>query len=384
MAAVVPVGGTIGILGGGQLGRMMAIAGREMGLRTVVWDATAGGPAEQAADSAIIAPFNDGEALVAFAAQINSATYEFENVPAPTAQTLADRLPVFPPPNLLFTSQHRLREKEAARRFGLQTTPYQAVASPDNAASAFDRLGSGILKTVTGGYDGKGQFRVGNSGEAVAGFKKLDHGDPLIYEQLVSFRQEVSVVVARDQWGRIETFPVSENHHHAGILDWSLVPARISPNAEKTALAQARALADGLGLVGVMALEFFVTAADVVLFNEMAPRPHNSGHWTIEGAWPSQFEQHMRAVAGWPIAAVRLLSPTVMVNLMGEMFMSGWQGLSDVQKLDGVQLHWYGKSEMRPGRKVGHLTIMQDSVASVLARSREAKLLAGGEWFDGA
>jgi 5-(carboxyamino)imidazole ribonucleotide synthase len=378
------VGGTIGILGGGQLGRMMAIAGREMGFRTVVWDSVAGGPAEQACDSAVIAAFDDAAALDEFTAQVQVATYEFENVPTDTASRLADRIPVFPPPSLLFVSQQRIREKDAARRLGLKTTPYREASSPEGAVAAFQMLGAGILKTVSGGYDGKGQFLVSDVEEAARGFTQLYRGGSLIYEQKVDFRQEISVVVARDQGGQIETFPVSENHHHAGILDWTLVPARIAPDTASAALAHARTMAEGLGLVGVMALEYFVTTEGEVLFNEMAPRPHNSGHWTIEGAWPSQFEQHMRAVAGWPVAPVRQLSPTVMVNLMGEMFMAGRGALVKVQGLDGVQLHWYGKEDMRPGRKVGHLTIVQPTVGQALAQARQAKVLAGGEWFDGA
>lgn len=382
---VVPVGGTVGIMGGGQLGRMMALAARAMGLGTLIWDEVVKGPAHQAADDIIAAPFEDRSALAAFAARIDSATYEFENVNFETAQLLEQTVPVFPPPELLFTSQNRIREKDTARRWGLDTTRYGAVSSAGQAEAAAAELGTpGILKTTSGGYDGKGQFLVLSSAQALAGFQQLHAGEALIYEKRVDFAAEVSVVVARDQSGRTVTYPVTENHHHDGILDWSLVPARMSPESAAQAVGQACALAQGLQLVGVMALEFFVTAEGRVLFNEMAPRPHNSGHWTIEGAWPSQFTQHMRAVAGWPVAQPIHLSPTVMVNLVGDFFMDGLAKLPQVLELSGVQLHWYGKEVMRPGRKVGHLTIVADSPEHALQTARQAKIMLGGEWHDGA
>jgi len=232
----------------------------------------------------------------------------------------------------------------------------------------------GILKTVRGGYDGKGQVRIASYDEVSTAYQELNrHGGPFIYERLVEFSQEVSVVVARSISGQVETFPVSENHHEKGILDYSVVPASLSPTLTDLVKRQAKTMATGLGLVGVMALEFFVAGDERILFNEMAPRPHNSGHWSIEGAFPSQFTQHMRAVAGWSIATPILLSPTVMVNLLGDLFVQGSDRLPQVLDVPGVQLHWYGKQEMRVGRKVGHLTALGSTPEEAMARAWQAK-----------
>lgn len=381
---VVPVGGTIGIMGGGQLGRMMALAGRAMGLNTVVWDPAPYGPAQEAAGRVIAAPFDSISALLEFRDQIDCATYEFENVDYATTLKLEETCPVFPPPELLYVSQNRIREKDRARQLGLHTTPYQGVTTREQVRAAARELGvPGILKTVTGGYDGKGQYRLASLADGDEGFDQLRGNAPLIYEKTVDFTREISVVVARDQAGTVVTFPVAENHHHQGVLDWTVVPARVSAEAQRNAIEAARGLADGLQLVGVTTLEFFVTANDQVLFNEMAPRPHNSGHWTIEGAWPSQFTQHMRAVAGWAVTQPRQLSPAVMVNLLGDLFLDGLERLPGVLTMPGVQFHWYGKTEMRKGRKVGHLTVLGNSVDEALNGARQAKLALGGEWHDG-
>ena len=382
---IVPVGGTIGIMGGGQLGRMMALAGRAMGLNAIVWDPQPIGPAHEVAGDAITAGFESEAALLRFSEGIDAATYEFENVTYETTARLARIKPVFPPPDLLYVSQNRLREKDRARQFGLATTTYRAVPSAQEARQVAADLGfPGILKTVSGAYDGKGQIAVNTMEEAGMGFQALHGSEPLIYEKKVAFIQEMSVVVARDQNGRIAIFPASENHHDQGILDWTVVPARVPDPIQQLALHQAAAMARGLGLVGVMALEFFVTAEGELLFNEMAPRPHNSGHWTIEGAWPSQFSQHMRAVAGWPVASPRLFGPCVMLNLLGDLFLEGLDKLTRVLEWPGVQLHWYGKTAMRKGRKVGHVTVLADSVTKAIQRARDVKVALGGAWHDGA
>ncbi len=380
---IVPVGGTIGILGGGQLGRMMALAGRSMGLRTVVWD-PAPGPAGEAADHALWRPYNDTEAFDAFVSLVDRITYEFENVDYDAAMRLAAVRPVFPPPELLRASQHRLREKDTARRLGLSTTPYAALQTVDDVSRAVREVGlPAVVKTVQGGYDGKGQARASSLEEAVTAFHTLSAQGVLIYEKRVEFEREVSVVVARGENGHVVTYPPTENHHFNGILDYSLVPAAVPQTVEVELIRQAEALADGLKLVGVMALEFFVGRDGRVLFNEMAPRPHNSGHWTIEAAFPSQFAQHMRAVAGWTVSAPRLLAPSVMLNLLGDLFMEGLDRLPDVLTVPGAALHWYGKSEMRPGRKVGHVTVVADTVEEALDRARRVKALLGGGWNDG-
>ncbi len=356
-----------------------------MGLHTVVWDTEKVGPAQEAADQVVAASYEDRDALEVFSQAVDCVTYEFENIPYETARQLGDRIGVFPPPQLLFVSQNRLREKDRARAAGLPTTPYREVSSAEQASQAAKEVGlPGIFKTVSGGYDGKGQTRVATVEQAEQAFKALFANRPLIYERQINFVGEISVVVARDQLGTVVTYPISENHHRQGILDWTLAPARVPASVAHDAAAGARVMAEDLDLVGVMAVEFFVTADHQVLFNELAPRPHNSGHWTIEAAWPSQFTQHMRAVAGWPVLAPRQFAPAVMINLMGELFMEGLDPLESLVRLDGTQLHWYGKREMRPGRKVGHATVMGDTVDQALQGAREAKRILGGEWYDGA
>ncbi len=385
---IAPVGATLGILGGGQLGRMMAIAAREMGIHTVIWDPGAESPAFEAADAAIIAPYGDPEARERFLQQVDRITYEFENVDFETARTLARSKPVHPSPNLLHVSQHRLREKDRARQAGLATTPYAAVTTVHELERAMGDLGlPAILKTVQGGYDGKGQVALWDRASAMEGFRDLQRasrGQTLIYERRADFVAEISVVVARDEAGRIVTYPVTENHHHHGILDYSVVPARVPAEVATRAQQAVAQLASHLELVGLMAMELFVMADGRVLFNEMAPRPHNSGHWTLDAAWPTQFTQHVRAVMGWPVAEPRLLSAAVMVNLLGDSFLEGLESMPDLLELPGVQLHWYGKREMRAGRKVGHVNVLADNVEAALEVAREVKSRIGGRCNDGA
>jgi 5-(carboxyamino)imidazole ribonucleotide synthase len=380
------IGATVGILGGGQLGRMMSMAARAMGIRTVIWDPAPSSPAFVVADGSLALPYDSAEALGTFLSQVDRVTYEFENIDWELAQRIAEDKPVFPHPHILRTSQERVREKDTARQWGLSTTPYRRVGSVSEVVQAVRELGSpGVLKTATGGYDGKGQVVIREVSEAAQAFAALAGAGPYIYEKWVHFVREVSVVVARDVQGTIVTYPVTENYHHHGILDYSIVPARISAAQRTLVEESARRLASGLQLVGVMALEFFVSEDGAVLFNEMAPRPHNSGHWTIEAAWPSQFTQHMRAVAGWPVVPPRWWGPAVMINLLGDLFLDGqWSRVAQVATLDGVQIHWYEKREMRPGRKVGHLTIVADSLDRALEQARMAKRLLGGEWNDGS
>ena len=363
----------------------MALAARAMGLHTIVWDPHPSGPAQEAADGVIVGPYDSEESLESFSQAIGTATYEFENIPYATASALGEKCPVFPPPELLWVSQNRLREKDRARSLGLKTTPFGKIANVKEAERIAQEIGlPGILKTLSGGYDGKGQIVVKSVAEAGRAFEALYRHEPLIYEKMVPFVKEVSVLVARDQFGALAIYPLVENHHQGGILDWSLAPARVSPAVTADAVLGARTLANSLNLVGVMAVEYFVTPDGEVLFNELAPRPHNSGHWTIEGAWPSQFTQHMRAVAGWPVLAPRQLSPAVMVNLMGERFMDGLDRLEEILPLNGVQLHWYGKIEMRPGRKVGHVTVLGNTPGEALQQAQAVKRMLGGEWYDGA
>lgn len=383
-ARVVPVGGTIGILGGGQLGRMMALAARSMGLHTVVWDPSPG-PAGEAADEAFAAPFEDADTRQRFLERAQHVTYEFENVPVATVRAIQQEKPVFPPPELLYVSQNRLREKEAARRLGLLTTPFRPLNTVEDVRQAVAEVGlPAILKTAEGGYDGKGQLPADSLDQALRAFDDLGGGRvSLIYERRVHFDREISVVVARDQAGLAVTYPVTENHHTRGILDYSLAPAALGEELAWQAQQEARTMAAGLNLVGVMALEYFVAVDGRILFNEMAPRPHNSGHWTIEGALPSQFQQHMRAVAGWPVVQPLLVSPAAMTNLMGEHFLEGYEAVYRVLNVPGASLSWYGKTEMRPGRKVGHVTVLADTIELAFDGVMAVKRLAGAS-LDGA
>ncbi|MCY0877826.1 MAG: 5-(carboxyamino)imidazole ribonucleotide synthase [Firmicutes bacterium] len=383
---LMPIGSTLGILGGGQLGRMMALAARVLGIRTMVWDPQPESPAFLVADHHLSEPYDSEAAWDAFVSRVDRVTYEFENINWRLAQRIAEEKPVFPSFDILRICQERLREKDAARAFGLATTPYRRVQTAQDLLDAAKDLGTpGVLKTVSGGYDGKGQVVIGNAAEAIAVGQQLEASRVYIYEKWVAFTREVSVVVARDVHGNLVTYPATENHHHRGILDYSVVPAGVSEKERAALESAARQLASGLELVGVMALEFFVTDQGEILFNEMAPRPHNSGHWTIDAAWPSQFMQHVRAVAGWPVLTPRWWSPVVMVNLLGDLFLDGdWSRLTRVAAMDGVQLHWYEKREMRPGRKVGHVTILADSRDRALAEARRIKEMLGGQWHDGA
>ncbi|AEJ39280.1 phosphoribosylaminoimidazole carboxylase, ATPase subunit [Sulfobacillus acidophilus TPY] len=364
------VGDWIGILGGGQLGRMMALAAREMGFHLVVWDPDPDAPAKEVADVCLCKPWDDPTGRAEMLAHTQVITYEFENVDPGLAAALAESVPVFPPPAMLTTTRHRVREKTAVRAAGLLTTPFRPVSSASDLAEAAKTVGlPAILKTVEGGYDGKGQVPISDASEIDRAFDTLGAGQvELIWERRVSFIQEVSVIVGRGIDGRTVTFPVTENHHEKGILDWSVVPARISEAARQRADQAARRLAEFLGLVGVMAVEFFVTADEQVLVNEMAPRPHNSGHWTIEGALPSQFGLHIRAISGWPVTEPVWLGPTAMSNILGDHLLTGPWDLAGPLDRPGVSVHWYGKSAVRTGRKMGHITAVGSSREDVVER----------------
>lgn len=375
------MGGCLGILGGGQLGRMMAIAAREMGYRIVVWDPSPGAPTAPLADTHIIRPLDDLGAAEEMTSLADVVTYEFENVSTRLVQAIQARRPVYPSLKLLEASSHRVREKSWAVELGIPTAGFMAVESLEDLGLALKKVGvPAVLKTASGGYDGKGQRVVNRPEEAQAFFQDLEGGKrDLIWEERVDFDCEISVAVARDQSGRVETYPVTENHHRSGILDLSVVPACVSSEVQDKAKTYASQLARTLDLVGVMAVEFFVMRDGRVLMNEIAPRPHNSYHWTIEGASISQFRQHVRAVMGLPLDRPRLLTATAMVNLLGERFIEAPPDLSAALGLEGVAIHLYGKDEPRPGRKMGHLTAMASSATEARDRALEARKRMGGE-----
>ncbi len=376
MSEPVLPGATVGIVGGGQLGRMFALEARRMGYRVVVLDPGGDTPAAQVADEHLRAPFDDVEACLELARRSEVVTLEWENADVATLRRMESVVPVHPSPAVLEVAQHRVREKDAARRLGARTAEYRAVRTRAELDRALAQIGApALLKTATMGYDGKGQAALHGPGDADRAWDALSGaGDDFILEARVPFALEASVVVARTADGRIASFPVAENEHRGGILHRSIVPARIAPEVAAEAVRTAEALATGLGVVGLLAVELFVTAAGEVLVNEIAPRPHNSGHYTWEACGVSQFEQQLRAVCGLPLGDASLLRPAAMVNLMGEDAGTGLsrRAIADLLAVPGTALHLYGKHQARPGRKMGHLTVLAPTAEEAAARALEA------------
>ena len=353
---------TVGILGGGQLARMLALAGARLGLRFRVVDTVADACASQVA-SLTCADYNDFDAITHFSDGIDVVTFDFENVPADTAMFLAARVPVFPNPQALAVAQDRLEEKQLFQRLGMTTPDFATVDSREDLETGVGKVGfPAILKTRRLGYDGKGQIRLKSPDDLNAAWAKL--GDvPLILESMVPFEREISVVAVRGRSGEFATYPLTQNFHQNSILSASLSPAPDTAGIQETAVGYARRLAEELDYVGVFALELFVHQGRL-LANEMAPRVHNSGHWTIEGARTSQFENHLRAVLGWPLGGTEAHETSVLLNWIGEV--------PDALPVLAEPLgHWhdYGKSP-RPGRKVGHATVTgpASEVAAALKR----------------
>jgi len=344
---------TIGILGGGQLGRMLAMSAAKLGYRTVILEPQADCPAAQVASRQIVAAYDDAVALDELAGVSAVVTYEFENVPVDAAKRLAASVPVFPPPRALEVAQDRLVEKSFLNDIGVETAAFRAIDSDDDLAAALETFGgNGVLKTRRLGYDGKGQrvFRD-HSGDVTGSFAAMG-GAPLILESFVAFEREASIIAARFQDGWIATYDAAENVHRNGILHSSTVPASLSEAARKEAWVAASDIVSELGYVGVMGIEFFVLPDNRVLVNEIAPRVHNSGHWTEAACAVSQFEQHVRAVAGLPPGDPRRHSDCVMENLIGDDVLRAPALLAEPD----LALHLYGKAEARPGRKMGHFT----------------------------
>ena len=352
---------TVGILGGGQLARMMALAGAPLGLRFLAMDTAADACAGQFAPL-LVGDYRDESALAEFASKVDVATFDFENVPAESAEWLAQRVPVFPNPRALAVAQDRLVEKSLFRELGIPVGAFADVGSLDALRSEVDRLGGAcILKTRRLGYDGKGQFRIKSPADVDAAWQALGAQAGtvgLIVEAFIPFERELSVVAVRGRDGEFRTWPLTENWHVDGVLSASLAPAQVDAVLAEAAYAHARRLAESLDYVGVFALELFYRDGEL-LANEMAPRVHNSGHWTIEGAETSQFQNHLRAVLGLPLGETRTLGHACMLNWIGEMPDAG----SVLQEAGG---HWhdYGK-EPRAGRKVGHATLRADDAAAL-------------------
>ena len=347
-------GDTIGVLGSGQLGRMLAAAAASLGLKTHIY-CPEGGPALDVAAASTRAAYDDDHALAAFAKSVKRVTYEFENVPAHTAAYLAARLPVHPNPGALATAQDRLTEKTFINGLGVATAPFARIDNAGDLDAALARLGRpAILKTRRMGYDGKGQVMIRGGDDAGAALAEM-RGQPAILEGFVNFRREVSVVAARGVDGAFAAFDINENEHANHILSVTRAPADVSAATADAAVATARKIADALGYVGVIAVEMFVVVGNGVeklVVNEIAPRVHNSGHWTIDGAETSQFEQHIRAIAGWPLGSPKILGRVEMRNLIGADVLRWRELLAE----PGTRVHLYGKREAREGRKMGHVT----------------------------
>ncbi len=356
----VPPGATIGILGGGQLGRMLALGAARLGYRTHIFSPDPDAPAAQVAAGATIAGYDDSAALEEFARKLDVATYEFENVPVSAVERVAEAVPVRPALRALAIAQDRLSEKDFVREAGAQTAPYVALSGPDDAAIAAREIGVPcVVKTRRLGYDGKGQRRVdrtsaldGSADEALKrAWAELGRVDCVV-EGFVDFVAEVSVVLARGGDGAIAAYDVIQNRHGDGILRTSVVPARVPQPVAEAAESVARRIAGHLGHVGVLAVEMFVTADNSVIVNEIAPRVHNSGHWTLDAATTDQFEQHIRAICGLPLGGTARLADAEMTNLIGDEV----QDISAFLTETNASVHLYGKAVVRPGRKMGHVT----------------------------
>lgn len=369
----IPPGKTIGILGGGQLGRMMALAAREMGYRIAVLEPQLDSPTGQVADVEVTSAYDDKEGALELKKHCDVLTYEFENIDAETASFLEKELYLPQGSELLYTTQHRLREKKAIEKAGVSVAPYYPVESLQDVQEGLEKLGCpAVLKTCQGGYDGKGQIVIHKAEDGEAAFRSLSESNrtSLVLEAWVPFEKEISVIVTRSTTGETKTFPVGENIHVNNILHQTIVPARITKETEQKARDIAIQLAEKLSLIGTLAVEMFVLENGDIYVNELAPRPHNSGHYSIEACETSQFAQHIRAIAGLPLGSTKLFSPVVMTNILGQHVPSI---LNHYDKFATVgHVHFYGKEEAKYGRKMGHWTVLAPSREEAMKRTEQA------------
>jgi len=365
-------GATLGILGGGQLGRMFTLAARTMGYKVMVLDPDAASPAGQMADFHLQAGYSDPAALQQLGAACAAITTEFENVPAASLIELAGHCRVSPDAAAVAIVQDRSHEKSWLADQGFATAPFAIIENEADLAAALTTTGTpALLKVSRFGYDGKGQTRVGTLDEARAAFNAYG-SQPCVLEGFVKLECEVSVVLARSDTGECRLFPTAENRHVNGILDVSIVPARVSETLAQQAREMARAVADKLDYVGVMAVEFFV-ADGRLMINEIAPRPHNSGHYTLDACVTDQFEQQVRALAGLPLGDTRLLSPVAMVNILGDRWQHGEPHWEALLAHPAIKLHLYGKQAARPGRKMGHFNVLDADLDTALELAEQMR-----------
>jgi 5-(carboxyamino)imidazole ribonucleotide synthase len=370
-------GATVGVLGSGQLGRMFAIAARRMGYRVHTFSPDTDTPTGQVADLEIVAPYEDLDAVKRFARQVRVVTFEFENVPAETAAAAAEFTLVRPRGEVLHTTQNRLREKRFLAANGFPVAPFREVQSLDELNGAMAEIGpKAILKTAGFGYDGKGQIKLHAFTAAEEAWRRMD-GQQCVLEQWIAFEKEVSVVAARGADGSFTHYGVVENEHKNHILDLTRAPGRVTDAVAAEAIEITRAVLEKLDVVGVLCVEFFLAPGGQLLINELAPRPHNSGHFTFDACVTSQFEQQLRAACGLPLGSTELLRPAAMANLMGDLWDTGEPDWAAALALPDVKLHLYGKTSARPGRKMGHLTAMAatSEAAAELALAARARLV---------
>jgi 5-(carboxyamino)imidazole ribonucleotide synthase len=366
-------GATLGLLGGGQLGRMFTVAARTMGYEVMVLDPDINSPAATFANEHICANYDDKDALAQLASKCAAVTTEFENVPASSLQSLAVHIPVRPSAAAICIAQDRILEKQTVRAAGLDTVDYHVIKSESDIDGAIKYISfPAILKTATLGYDGKGQILINDSSQLKTAFLQLG-AKPCVLEQRIDLACEISVILARSVCGHIEAFAVAENKHKEGILDMSIIPARVKPEIADGAEKNARLLAEKLDYCGVLAVEFFVDKYDRLLINEIAPRPHNSGHYTIDACLTDQFQQQVRTLCGFRPGKPDLTTSAIMVNILGDAWQHGSPAWDVLLKDSSVFLHLYGKKAPRVGRKMGHFCCVGNDVAKLLKQAESLK-----------
>ena len=366
-------GAILGVMGSGQLGRMFAIAARRMGYRVHTFSPDSDTPTGQVADLETNAAYDDEAAVRDFAKSVAVLTFEFENVPSRTIEWATEHCPVRPSGKVLHICQHRLREKEFLAGAGIPVAPFRKIESAAQLAAAAADIGlPGVLKTAAFGYDGKGQRKL-RPGDDLAEAWRPFEGQPAVLEKFITFEREISVIVARGLDGSVTTWPVCENEHANHILDVTLCPARLPAAVSERACELARSIALALELVGVLAVEMFLMGDGSIVVNELAPRPHNSGHFSFDASVTSQFEQQVRAVCGLPLGSTESLRPAAMANLLGDVWANGEPDWAAAAAFPGVKIHLYGKTVPKPGRKMGHLTAFGASVEEAAATVRAAR-----------
>jgi 5-(carboxyamino)imidazole ribonucleotide synthase len=375
-APILP-GAVVGVLGSGQLGRMFAIAARQMGYRVHTFSPETDTPTGQVADVEITGAYHDLDAIREFARNVHVLTFEFENVPASAVEAAAHFAPVRPSGSVLHITQHRLREKTFLKGNGFPVAPFSPVSSLDELLSAIEQIGCpAILKTAVSGYDGKGQARVTKPGDAEAAFAATGSQEKIL-EAFIDFELEFSIVASRGLDGTFSHWGLIENTHRNHILDLSFAPANVPEATSVQAVGIAKDLLETLDVIGVLCIEFFLSRDQKIFINELAPRPHNSGHLTINAALTSQFEQQLRAVCGLPLGATDFLSAAAMANLLGDLWQDGEPNWAAAAGYPDVKLHLYGKDQVRPGRKMGHLTALAPSADAAVERVLHARKRLG-------